>query len=490
MSEESGVAGYQLPDHKLSQLVISQRGKWWAAQNVRAKQECSERARRHEAHKNAEAREEYQGLQAQLEKLLEDDREVAQHHPPVCMSASAVSCVDLEHFQRLVTDSNFRSPSHIALLRSDVLTAPPPLVLPEMPDTIEVWSRREPPMPDWCKLFAKNREFFKDCALVCQGEGGPQYWKVIYCVQSPSIYVAVCQMLPTEYSCPPLGKKASARDLTSSTVTMAWKCNFGVMRTAASMPCASLGELQVVFNLVHRGGSVVTTDDSPVALQPFLWGSETLEDSKPKTEKVQPVKNKDYEDLLEQLPWLVHLDSTDSFVRNAEAAVKKQGSQSVAAERPEIIVDEEELMDVLSTIEKARLSEAAISLDRGTSDFLTKECQGDHNVLKGREYHDAIQGYCVSAAADRWARDRKLQVTWKAGFGEHTEAASRIMVRGWCHRMQYFFDQEMGASSAVFAFTESIVAAYQEPTELTELARSSKKESTQKRISLIRKIPL
>ena len=479
-----------MPAHKLSEFFIRHRVKWWARQSLQARHELNERARQHQAEKLAEAREEHQHLEDQIKELLDEQREAAEHHAHVCMSESAVTSLDLEHFQRLVSDPQYSSPSRVAMLRCDVTAAPPPLTVPGS-DTAEVWCRREPSMPSWCKEIGKYREFFQDCAFVCKGEGNNlEYWKLIYVVQSPSLYVAVCKMMPTVYSCPPLGGGASAQDWTSSNVSLAWTCNFGVMKTAADMPVTSIEQLQVVFGLVHRGGTIVTAAEHPVAVRSFLWGSDTRARAEPEAGAEKPVKSAEYEEILEKFPWLIHLDATDSFVRNAEIAIKKAGSSADSAEMPEIVVDDDFIMDALSRVERARIAEAAVAAERGTSDFLAKECQGESNLLRGAEFHDAVQGVAATKYCAQWARDRKLQITWKATFTEHTEAASRTMVRAWCHRMQYFFDLEMADASPDFCFTPAMVAAYQEPSELSELARATTKGTTLKRIALIRKIPM
>ena len=86
---------------------------------------------------------------------------------------------------------------------------------------------------------------------------------MLYVVQSPRPYVAVCQMQPTDFTCSPLSKKASAADLNLNKVKIAFRCNFGVMKTAADMPAASINDIGILFNLVHRGGVIVAADEEP-----------------------------------------------------------------------------------------------------------------------------------------------------------------------------------------------------------------------------------
>ena len=247
----------------MSQTIISQRGKFWAAQCIRAREVFKDRARHHQARKNAEAREDYEELSSQLDDLLEKLDKEEKSHPPVCMSSASLNCEDLEHFQRMMENKNFTSPARIVLCRANIVVAPPAVALGDDVGGLGVWCRREPVMPEWCKLFADHREFFGRCALVCQGVFGAEYWKVLYVVQSPRPYVAVCQMQPTGFTCSPLSKKASAADLNLNKVKIAFRCNFGVMKTAADMPAASINDLCILFNVVHRGGVIVAADEEP-----------------------------------------------------------------------------------------------------------------------------------------------------------------------------------------------------------------------------------
>ena len=81
----------------------------------------------------------------------------------------------------------------------------------------------------------------------------------------------------------------------------------------------------------------------------------------------------------------------------------------------------------------------------------------------------------------------RLNITYKATFSMHTEQQSRVLVRSWCHRMQYFYDCWV-AGGAGFAFTADIKAGYKEPAELTELVRTATKAETLQRIVVLRGI--
>ena len=185
------------------------------------------------------------------------------------------------------------------------------------------------------------------------------------------------------------------------------------------------------------------------------------------------------------MPWLSHLDTTDSFVKNARK--KANSASSSGAIAGTIVIDEEEVLAVLADVDKTRLVEAAAAIDAGTIDFVASECSGKSNVLKGKEYHDAVQGKCASKTSEDWTRHRKLQITSKMTFSEHTEEISRVVIRGWVHKMQWLYDQDLSSDDAKLHFTPEVMAGYVEPVELTRIVeRGVLKATTRDRIDKLR----
>ena len=94
--------------------------------------------------------------------------------------------------------------------------------------------------------------------------------------------------------------------------------------------------------------------------------------------------------------------------------------------------------------------------------------------------------------AEVWAR-KHGSTAFKCTFSEHDMEPSRVMVRAWCHRMQFFYDTEMAAPpDSAFSFTPEVVASYTEPTELVDLAQNEAHRLWPRwiaRIAAIRSIP-
>ena len=244
-----------MPTHVLSGQAIAQRGKWWAKASLRAQQETWRRAREHQVQKAFEIRQEQQQLVGELEGLLGEQMNVAAKPPPVCMSAAALSHEDLEYMGELLESTDFCSKTRVNMARALLTTAPPPMWQADLPAGTVVWKYEEPTMPTWAKDVAMHREFFQDCALVCCVDGETQYWKLVYCVQSPKTYIAVCRLHPADdYYAHRIPIDSSIQDFASAAYDIAFRLNFGVMCTAADMPEVTTDQLSVLFNLKHEGG--------------------------------------------------------------------------------------------------------------------------------------------------------------------------------------------------------------------------------------------
>ena len=118
--------GYDAPMHILTRQVVSQRGSWWARQSLLAKQEAWRRAREHQVGKREQHRQDHEVLMVELEKLLAQQKEVVATHPPVCMSAAAVTEANLEEMHGLLQNKEFCSPKTLDMLRSMMCEAPSP----------------------------------------------------------------------------------------------------------------------------------------------------------------------------------------------------------------------------------------------------------------------------------------------------------------------------------------------------------------------------
>ena len=194
------------------------------------------------------------------------------------------------------------------------------------------------------------------------------------------------------------------------------------------------------------------------------------------------------DELIKEYPWLIHLDSAEGFAAERKALAQKgmaDGEDEAAAELTEEVM----ALMAVTAMEAARVTCAGVAPERG-SDFISNVL-GDtpKNRLEAKPA-DAIQGVCSGGLADDFCRRRKVQVSFRAGFGRHGSVEDcGILVRAWCDRMQYLFDTEMSSGDLDFKFSAADIASYEEPVEFRSLAdRAAPGDETMKRVMQIRNI--
>ena len=321
--------------------------------------------------------------------------------------------------------------------------------------------------------------------MVGSSTGQPQYFKIVYAVQQPH-YLAVCKMhlLDTPRPVPPAG--ASVMETHLAYAKHQFKINFADMMSASGMPEASQDSLAILFN-IRFGGVSASTQWDPMPLAELIRGSPTPANAELKPKSEPKPKDKVYEEIVLELPWLTHLDDKEGYAKEDVDVSEPSSSKSAPAELFEL--DEEACLAALDKVDRARSAEAVVALAQGFVDFVTSECRGDSTLRITGIYHDAVQGKCATAEGDSWARRKKLQVTFKCTFSEHVEGPSRIIVRAWCHRMQWMYNREVVSGTDDFVFTDAVMSEYLEPDDFTKLVPTLTKKTSLDRVAKIRKLP-
>jgi len=210
-------------------------------------------------------------------------------------------------------------------------------------------------------------------------------------------------------------------------------------------------------------------------------------------EKSEPDK-KHYEALVRDMPWLQHLehkrpllrDLDSSLVADPESVSTTDIDDSAAV--PEI--DDETLLQGLADLEKARSAAVQDNAEMGADDFVSRVRGGASTATGIGQGVDAMQGHTTNQLVKARAVRRGLQVTFKASFSEHGVAASKVLVRSWCHRMQFFFDLELRSDEgANLEYNETHVSSYLESSELQALEVDGHNPKWVSRIEFIRRIP-
>ena len=325
-------------------------------------------------------------------------------------------------------------------------------------------------MPEWSWPLVQYRDMFTGAALVVRRATGLQeFWKLVFAVQSPYYYLGMCQLRMV----PAPSMHDLAAPLAPTDISYEFHMNFAQCCSAADVKVQGSDQLSILFRLVHTGGTRLTTDMHPIGLGVLLAGED--HDLGPREDPVQEAAkdgkvDPEYEQLVEVMPWLRHLDfqqgltgGEGSATDDAPEGVRRASAGVLAA------IDDDEILAGLTALEREREVLAADDAAAPGHDFIPKIRGGLSEVLKSGDAVHAVQGQCTNADATYWARVYGA-TTFKATFSEHTPAACKILVRSWCHRMQHFYDlQQAAPPSAELAFTPDLIAAYREPTELAAL---------------------
>ena len=293
----------------IAKHCIMKSGSMWAQQSLAQQSGWRDMARRHAAAKQHLLGMEWQVLSSELAKIECVIGEQKSKPAPLTMKSAEMDDEDLECFSRLWAQPSFGARPALAARRADVGTAPGRFVLRSEKHSA-VWIRTEPTMPAWAAPFVKYRSLFNASALVVDREGGGrEIWKVVFAVQRPKAYLALCPLKPVP--APSLDDLASPLYPLQSDFIFA--INFADCISAADLVVGARDELRCLFRLVHEGGVRVTSDMQPLRLSYFLAGEhcDLAAAELDGDEEEQPKAKGDsaFEKLVTTtLPWLQHLD--------------------------------------------------------------------------------------------------------------------------------------------------------------------------------------
>ena len=468
----------------------------WAQQTMGQQVEWARRAHRAAGEKRAELHMEMDALTAELDVLDMRIAEDQEDTKGLCMSAAAFTAEDLALFGRLFHDEGFRSMPRIAALREEAMRTAQPLdkARHDALEAIRVWQLADIDMPAWAQQLADHRELVHDGAVGVVDTIGQtvQRWALVYMVQNP-YYVAVAKLEEVDVARSSVGAGESLWYRLDMHPQSRYHCNFGNVQTAADIGCTNVKMMMFLGGLQYEGGTFMSTQELPMTLQ-------TLLDQLPE-QKVAPRKaggagragahssRQKVDDYVKEYPWLIHLDDNEGFAAGSTAAVE----QDNAADNSDAAQDVTEEMVAMMAVKAMEAARAAYGgpLTEERQDCFVVVVLGDtpKNRREGKP-PDAIQGQCSGGIADTFCRNRKLQVTFRAGFGRHHPDDCGILVRAWCHRMQFMLNTELSSGQgAAFNFSPASMAAYEEPAEFANLAReSSAGTELYRRVAQIRSI--
>ena len=496
---EMGGQGYDKSMKVLAQGLFKQHGRLWAQQSLTLKDALAQRARRYAAGKKELNLKEMDDLRVKKEKLVAGISEDDAKDKPLTLSAAALTDADVDLFSRLMVDESFCEPSRMHSTRAKALSTPETVATHEDPEIVKtLFLRRDPKHPPWARVIAYARDSLSGSAMVVRTpRKADEYFKIVYMVQSP-VYIAICPLVPIEVVHEVARECDTLSEVCESYVASRWTCNYADMRSCADLMHLSKANISFILNVKMEGGIHVSSQWEPMHWDMILGGTEYP--AKEEMDEGDGVdeggaatsKGESIDDIVKDLPWLRHLDEKIGFhVRKARVHGPGDSEDIDPSVFDSAVPDEEEVLRAMSDMEKERCA-LALEAPVSVGDFVL--------AIRGREKatstaavgSDAVQGKARGKEVELWCQHRHLQTTFKATYSEYrSQEVCRTLVKGWAHRMQYFYDLAMASGNAnAFEFGLGHISSYVEPVEFHNLARAPPSTKLEARIASVRRLPL
>ena len=465
---QMGLPKHQEADRDIFRCHVA----WWNRCSAAQRRDFELRASLTAAQKRRENAAESAHLRAAREALqerLEEDRHTVK---PLLMSQCAWGQEHFDHFAVLAETPAFQSEA-VAKRRSAIQASPPPSAAKqEQMSRQEVWADGNLRMPEWACDVANRRDFFVDTAFVVSVDDGaePQYWKFLYAVQSPTYYVALCPLKQKETHLPEPTRPTIVLSTRRERVRFCFHCNFACMASAADVD-VPLEKVKVLRALKHTGGTEVVSCERPELLQDYFHRI---------PERVRNAAGgsgggtgRRSDSLVELYPWLrEHQDKTHGFTDQSTGGDRASGSAPGSKEETAHL-DDEDIQQMLEDLDKAR---AALSADPepSTDDFKVSVLGGHWTMEHHGVGADAVMGSARGNAAKAFCTRRGVQQGIRFNYSVYGAEACGILARGWCHKMQHFYNLELSRPNGrELVFGAERVETYREPTEFARLSEGA-----------------
>ena len=226
-------------------------------------------------------------------------------------------------------------------------------------------------MPEWAGPLIRHRHLFKGTALVIdRAAGGVEYWKLVFMVQSPA-FLAMSRLHPADEHLP-CSALHEPRD-----ALYHFRCNYADFSNASEVAApVPADRLSILFRLIHNGGTYMSSDMYPISLPRLLAGQQEDIPMVGDEEKRAKKAAKKFDEFLEVMPWLQHLDVRQGFHGGEDAMGQAHRhsvrERSASSSMQNLELDEESRMAALSALDKERIATAGERVFSGCVDFASR----------------------------------------------------------------------------------------------------------------------
>lgn len=446
--------------------IMKRHAAFWAKQNLAAKLKWERKAKREAMLAKESLEEELEATKAARALLL--DRMVGQEErvPPILMSSASLSDEDVLAWAALLEDKDFCKESSIVAKQTAALRCPLPLNEQQkaLLDSQSIFEAPQPPMPAWGRRVAVAREHFEDVVFQVSEGDAVAYFKFLYAVQNPT-YLAFGKLQLIDK---PLLLVENLSIDTWEQLDEAkfhWHCNFADLLSSADLATVDIASIQVIQDCFYAQKMEVLSESTPQPLEVFLDNLPLAEAKEPK-QRARKDTSLYMETMVQAFPWLQGDSEKHGF--SSSSAAQPLPEDTVVATQLSAMLEEDTWLENMRQLETARAQ-----LNCGAQEeahFHTKVLGGAWAMSHLGTPYDAVQGACRGALAEAFCRRRRVQKSMRFNYNLYGASACAILARAWCHKMEFFLQQELQhPDGASLAFTPAMLGAYEEPSELRAL---------------------
>ena len=176
--------------------------------------------------------------------------------------------------------------------------------------SINVYQQPSPGMPAWATKVAYHRDDFKNTMFVHTSDAETTYWKFLYAIQSPSVYIAFSQATAIDIWMDSTETPTVLNIDSISHTKYRFEVNYADMKTGEDLIDVPIEEMKVITDVLSCGGIVAESTAFAIPLAEFL---EDLPDDRGEGQrhgvrKEQP-KDAVFESMMVDFPWLASWES-------------------------------------------------------------------------------------------------------------------------------------------------------------------------------------
>ena len=454
---------------------------------MQIRQHFNSKARALHGEKRKQHAEDVEDLMAQVQVERLRGEQEAQISTPWRLPDCAWQAKDFELFQAAVASGDFTE-EKIASLRARAVEVPQPPSAEQLRSLAEFEDQRvfkPPTSPPWVRQLCQRRTNFNKVALRWSVGDETHVVKFLFARLQPRCYFICGRLNDVGISMPYLEDFDWHKVVGDAPARHRFCHDWGSYVDSDELAQLDEHALEVLPSVSEVLGGFVESAFPWVPLREYM-GRFLPDPAAVKQSKQQQHSKGD--GLAREFDWIRQSLKEQVATNKKTVAPEDSGSQATAPEHAPL--DDDEAEEALSALHMMRHEMNLEGLSTW-DEFKIDPLGGPAMLRKRGTATPGILAHPRSELAKEFVRLNGIRPqTVTLSFDVYTQPIAHILGRAWCHRLQYFYDQALATQdfAGPFTATAMVKAAYIEPTEFSELARTQVPAKVRQRIVLIRSI--